>query len=452
VSLLNTIAVGSSGLRAASESINIISQNTANAATEGYSRQELNVSTSGPYYSDGLWLGTGVGVDSITRITDVFVSERFTEARGDAAGAEASFRAHQLIEGSFSQENGISGKLTDFFDALDELSADPSDTGHRLAAVAAADAFAETVNYGVDQLNDIQAGISEQMMSNGDGISLALDRIAHLNGLIAPGGANDLADERDLLINQLADTLGVVADYSAEDGQATVFLGGHALVMGDNAREVFIDSSGDTPVVEISADGGRITVTDDVRGAVGGLIESWETAQMVKDEMDTFIDTFAGAFNDQHQLGFDANGNNGIEFFSFSASDPAATLSVSSQILADDGLMALADEPSAQAGDRGNLDQLISLQYDAVIDGETPEGFMAKLYTTIGDAVNRAEVNYVTETAALEDAESLRMSISGVDLDEEAASLLEWQAAYQAAARVVTTSNELLNELMNIVR
>jgi flagellar hook-associated protein 1 FlgK len=42
-------------------------------------------------------------------------------------------------------------------------------------------------------------------------------------------------------------------------------------------------------------------------------------------------------------------------------------------------------------------------------------------------------------------------SISGVDLDEEAADLLAWQAAYQAAARVVTATNEMLGELMNIV-
>ena len=77
---------------------------------------------------------------------------------------------------------------------------------------------------------------------------------------------------------------------------------------------------------------------------------------------------------------------------------------------------------------------------------------MAGLYAQLGDTVRRAEVHYITETGALEVAEALRESISGVDLDEEAASLLEWQAAYQAAARVVTTSNELLNELMNIVR
>jgi flagellar hook-associated protein 1 FlgK len=222
--------------------------------------------------------------------------------------------------------------------------------------------------------------------------------------------------------------------------------------MGDSHREIVFDTTGDTPVVTVSADDATITVTDDVGGGTGGLMEAWQTAEDLKTELDSFVAAFGGAFNDQHALGFDQNGNAGGEFFTFSVTDPAAGFSVNAALLADDSLLALADDPSAEVGDRGNLDALSALQNAEIVAGETPEDFMAGLYAQLGDTVRRAEVHYITETGALEDAEALRESISGVDLDEEAASLLEWQAAYQAAARVVTTSNELLNELMNIVR
>jgi flagellar hook-associated protein 1 FlgK len=76
---------------------------------------------------------------------------------------------------------------------------------------------------------------------------------------------------------------------------------------------------------------------------------------------------------------------------------------------------------------------------------------MSGLLHDVGSAVASAELRYETDSASLEDAAALMASISGVDLDEEAADLLTWQAAYQAAARVVTATNEMLGELMNIV-
>lgn len=451
MSLLNTLKVGHSGLHTASEAMGVIGNNTTNAATEGYSRQQLNTGTGSPYINDGLWIGNGVTADSITRITDIFVSERYTEARGSAAGAEASLQAHQIIETTFAREGGVADSLAAFFDALDELSADPGDSGHRLAAVAAGEAFATSVSYGTEQLNEIQAGLTEQIRSSADGINLALERVAELNGLIGQGGSSDLADERDRLVNQLADTIGVTADFSSSNGQVTVFLGGHALVMGDSARSLDVDTATEPPTVSVSADKGSVDITEHAAGAIGGLTEAWQTAQGIKDDLDEFIQTFAQTFNDQHQLGFDANGNPGGAFFTFSTTDPAATFAIDGALKADESLLALAASPDADIGDRGNLDLLSDLQGQDIIGGATPEGYLAEMYTRLGDAVIRAEARYSTETAALADAESLRVATSGVDLDEEAADLLRWQAAYQAAARVITTSNELLSELMNIV-
>lgn len=447
-SILSTLSVGRSGLQIASEAINVIGHNTANAATEGYSRQALRTSSASPIQQGGLWIGQGVAADDRERITDFFVSERLTDARGDAASSEASYRAHQIIEVAFTGDRSVANKLSAFFDSLHELSADPADDGHRIVAISAGEDLAASVTETYGQLVDIQDGVEEQLASSIEGINQMLERVAALNGLVASGGSGDLADERDALINELAERLGVTADHNGS--AATVFLGGHALVMGQSSRVVSMDLSGSAPVLQISADDAILTVTDVVGGEAGGLLGAWQTAETLKGDLDTLVTSFTDAFNAQHQAGFDANGAGGEVFFSLSASDPAATLTVNASLLADPDRLALAAAATATAGDRGNLDQLLALQEQPLVDGETPESFLSRVYTDLGDAVRKAELAYTTDQASLEDAQSLRESTSGVDLDEEAANLIAWQAAYQAAARVISASNEMLGELMNL--
>lgn len=452
MSLLNTINAGQSGLRAASDALSVIGQNTANASTDGYSRQTISTGASTPYSRDGLWLGTGVSANAITRVTDVFVSERLTDARGDASSAEASYKAHQVIESTVASENGPAAALDAFFDALDSLQSDPANTGSRLEAISAGEELASSISTTFSELSAIQDGYSEQISASAGDINRSLERIAELNGLVGQGGSSDLADERDRLINDLADTMGVTVDVSSASGQATVFLGGHAIVMGDNHRSVDIQVGTDGPVVEISADEASITVTKDVGGSIGGLMQAWQTAEDTKSDLNAFVEGFAGAFNDQHEAGFDATGTPGGPFFTFSDPDPAAGFSVSDAIREDDSRLALADDPAALAGDKGNLVALSGLQDTGLVDGMTPARFMERMYTRVGDAVQSAETAYITESAALSDAQALQDATSGVSLDEEAASLLEWQAAYQASARVITASNELMGELMNMTR
>ena len=450
MSVLSTVGVGHSGLKIAAEAINVIGHNTANAATEGYSRQRLETSSADPISQGGLWVGQGVAADDLYRLTDFFVNERLADARGDAASSEASYQAHQIIEVAFTGDSSVANKLSAFFDALGELSADPADAGHRIVSISAGEDLAASVTYTYGQLVDIQDGIEEQLSSSIEGINQMLDRVAELNGLVTSGGSGDLADERDNLIGQLADRLGVTVDYSGN--AATVFLGGHALVMGQSHRTVSMDLSGSAPALLISADDATLTVTDQVGGEAGGLLEAWETAEDLKSDLDTFVLAFGEAFNSQHVVGFDASGANGDPFFSFSTTDPAATFSVSASLVADPSKLALAADPTAAAGDRGNLDLLLALQGQGLVNGDTPEDFISQVYTDLGDAVRKAELAYTTDQAALQDAQSLREAASGVDLDEEAANLIAWQAAYQAAARVITASNDMLGELMNMAR
>lgn len=451
MSLLSNLNTGYTGLQVASDALSVVGHNTANATTEGYTRQQILTSSATPYSSGNLWIGAGVTADNIYRVTDVFIAENLTDARGNAAEAEASYKSHQIIEAAMNTGDSVGDSLSAFFDALDELTSEPGNTGHRMAVVSAGETLTNTVSSTFDQLTTIQTSLTDQVEALEESVNSALDRIAQLNGLIVQGGSSDLADERDALINELADKIGVTVDVSSSNGQATVFLGGHAIVQDDNAREFTVTVTAGVASIEISADSATITVTDDVGGEIGGLLTAYDTAQSMKDDLDTFVDTFATAFNDQHILGFDETGTPGIPFFTFSTTTPGTTFAVDPSFVDDPGLLALADDATASVGDKTNLEALSDLQHQGLFGGETPEDFIEDLYTQLGNITQNAELSYTTELAALEDAVSMQDATSGVNLDEEAADLLEWQAAYQASARIITATNALLDELMNIV-
>ena len=117
-------------------------------------------------------------------------------------------------------------------------------------------------------------------------------------------------------------------------------------------------------------------------------------------------------------------------------------------------LIAAAGAVPVGVGDGDNLNLMIGLEDSLNFSGATLTGedALSDIFASLGRAVNTADADsdaYGIEKADLSD---LRDSISGVDLDEEATSLISWQAAYQASSRVVTATNQLLAELMEMVR
>ena len=94
--------------------------------------------------------------------------------------------------------------------------------------------------------------------------------------------------------------------------------------------------------------------------------------------------------------------------------------------------------------DLDNTDTLISTAY-------SPTQFLSKIFSDVGTAVNKASRDYEIQDLRLQDMEELRSSISGVDLDTEAARLLEQQQAYQALAKVLSTAKEMVDTLLRFM-
>ena len=202
--------------------------------------------------------------------------------------------------------------------------------------------------------------------------------------------------------------------------------------------------------VDMATGAGSVDVSELLGGEFGGLLDAHDAADGYATDLDTWVSDFATAFNTQHSAGFDSTGAAGGDFFSFTAGSEAVTLDVDAALRADPALFALAGAATAAAGDGGNLNLLLDVEDQLLHAGatRTTGEALADIYAQVGRDIETAELDQGVFELELDDILALRDSVSAVDLDEEAANLMAYQASYQAAARVLTATNDLLDVLI----
>ena len=464
MSSINTLHIGRTGLKTASYGVEVTGQNVTNASTEGYVRRRLVSQTRVPHRTgDGVYKGQGVTVAAVARDIDRFATERAFEAMGDESMASTASESLKIAEANFREgdTSSISDRLDKFFDSLTELTSEPSDHGLRSAARDSGQDLVDAVNRGgaalLDSIRRAEDRINDELVS----VNKILDEIEVLNKRIsdsdAINGPADLMDARDGLVETLAQKIGVDVDYKA-NGQISLFVGGHAVVQDVHVRnfETETDPTTGRLNVKITAGEGSITVNSFMSGEIGGLLAARDQSQSSLDSLDEFAEEFVDEINAQHSSGFDAYGSPGLDFFTLPGgfTNASTAMALDSVLATDINLIAAAGTPSAEVGDGDNLKNVIDVESTKLFGAGTQNSreFVASIYADLGNAIVGFEVDATTHGAIMTDLNSLKESTSKVDLDEEAVSLMQYQAAYQAAARVVTAADDLLNELMRTVR
>ncbi len=459
MSLFGALSVGARGLAVASAGIDVTSQNVTGARTPGFTRRSLRTQQMAPVQQGALFVGQGAYAAGVTRATDRLLGVRLVDATGAESASSTLSRQLSGVEGYFDATNttGLGESLDLVFDALGSATADPSDASQRQAVVHAMTSFASTVARIADGLQDAMTGAEEELGASLDAVNDALAEVAELNAAIGHSGAAsgpaDLLDRRDQLLRELASSVGATAELKA-DGQAVVYVAGHvAAGLGDYRPLSLSENAAGEPVVSIGMDGGTFDITGEVGGAVGGLVAARSRMSGWADDLDEFAFTVGSAFNTQNALGFDASGAAGSDLFDVgaSASGAAAGLTVSAAVQDDASLLAFAGAATARAGDGVNLEALLALEDDATLfaDG-TARAAASAIVADVGTAVAAADSDSEAQAALLSDLETLRESISGVNTDEEATHLLEYQAAYRASAKVLSAADELLRTLLQL--
>jgi flagellar hook-associated protein 1 FlgK len=184
-------------------------------------------------------------------------------------------------------------------------------------------------------------------------------------------------------------------------------------------------------------------------GKVAGLIQVRDQKiPGVISQLDTLAAGFANAVNTANQGGFDLNGNAGGNIFTpppASAVGAAVGLQVA---ITDPTLIAASSDGSP--GSNGNVLALAAIHDQPVANGQTPSDFYSNLVFGIGNGVSNDSAEQQASQLVLQQLQDQRGSISGVSLDEEAANLIQYQRAYDAAGRMVSTVNEMLDVAIHL--
>ena len=460
MSLLSTLNIGRSGLQASSVGIEVTSHNVANASTEGFHRRSVERRLpASRLIAGGASIVQGVSISRIRRASEDLLGMRWIEARGAASEAGASSAGLSTIETYFNEANqeGPNQVLEAFFDALGRASADPADLGHRdtlnRAGFNLADTISRTAKSLDDAIIDFESGIEDTTVS----VNRLSAELASVNVAINQSGdqlgAGDMLDKRDRLAQELAALTGGNISYT-ENGMANLYVAGHAVVAGVESRdmETGVDGNGDQTVL-IQAGGGHVDVTSTIGGEIGGSKYASEKAAEYLDDLNTFAGDFSTAVNTQHALGFDLNGTAGGDVFSVTVGTEARSLEFSSSIYDDGKLWAFGSTATSGVGDDTNLQALIDVESSQLFSGATQTSgqFLGSLLSSVASDTARAATDASQAASHNSDLEGLMKSLTSVDLDQEATSLIEFQAAYQASAKVIRAADELLQSLMAVI-
>lgn len=460
MTLFSGIQLSLRALLAQQLAIEVTNHNTANATTPGYSRQGAVLMPGEPWppismHPPGLrgQLGTGVLVQSVRRFTDAFLNSRLRAAQASLSQSTVTRDALREVQGILNEpgDNGIAAAMNDFWNAWQGLTTDPASLALRSTVREAGERLASLFNTRASALTEQRRGLDGQISTDVERLNNLASQVADLNRqIVAQLGLgnqpNDLMDQRDVLIGQITALTGALVGEQS-DGSVTLAIGGHTLVAGINSFTL------QTQPDPANSNLVRITWTDNGAGAtfgggeLRGLLESRDTT--IPDKL-ADLDELAAALVDQvnarHRLGYGLNNATGLDFFS---GNSAASMAVSGQ-MSDLNNLAAASAPDSP-GDGANALALAQLSTAQVMDGgiATFGEFYGGFVATIGNDVDNADAQ-VNDAQLLTDyLTGQQQSVSGVSLDEEAANLVKYQRAYEAAARILTALDQMADTIIN---
>ena len=442
-------------LLAQQQAMDAVSHNIANVNTPGYSRQRIHLGAVAPAGSSGV--GQGVNVEGVERVRDQFIDFQIRTQSHSAGDYQARADSLSLVELAFGEpsDNGLRAVLGQFFNAWRDLSNAPEQSAARSAVVQAGETVAFVAQRLSKSMTDIRADANTRLEASVGEINELAKQVASLNQRIievrATGDpASDLTDQRDLALDRLAQ-LTDLHTMEHDDGHVDVFVGGRALVQGVKTNEIALTinpANQNFYDVEWASDGVAVPIQS---GEVGGLLHQRDTDLPARqNDLNALISQIITDVNAAHAAGYAQDGvTTGTAFFT---GTDATTIGVNAGVKSNLGLVAAATAAGASGDGSGAL-AIADLQRATNLTGnsQTYEDYFNGMLTRLGVSVRDASGIAAAQGATISHLEQLRASVSGVNLDEEMVSMVQFQKGYEAAAKVISTINQMLDELMSMV-
>jgi len=446
-----------SGAQAAQAALNTVSQNIANSQTDGYTRQGVLLKASVTDSSAGS-PGNGVLVGSLLRFSDSYKSQQLWRAASDL-GQRSQVQPYltQMETVMSDDKSSLSYGIDNFFKALNAAGVDPTSTPLRQQVITAADSMSQQFNsiYNVtaNQLISVQQQRSAILPS----LNESLAGIAALNQQIISVGVSGtntsaLIDQREQLIDKVASQVGVEV-INNPDGTASVSLkSGQPLVVSNLSSTMAFDTTGGAQQLTVTFANTTFKLDDTkVGGQLGGLGDYQQnTLKPLQNSIAEIAKQMSDKVNTQLAAGFSDATTNGKPLLQFNPTSATGLLQVSAGFQTGD----LALSSDGTPGDSGNLQKLIDIKSQpitlttlgSVLLGDADTQLVGKL--GIDSQQNQSQL--ATATTIRNQAEDDWKSTSGVNTDEEAINLVQFQNMYQANMKVISVANTLFDATLQM--
>ncbi|GAB2844063.1 flagellar hook-associated protein FlgK [Pseudoduganella ginsengisoli] len=446
-----------SGALAAQTALQTTSQNIANLQTKGYTRQGVNLAAVAPGITSKT-PGMGVEVTGLTRFSDAYKSQQLWRAASDQ-GLYSQNQPYlsQLEKVMGDDQSSISAGVDQFFKALNAAGVDPTSTPLRQQVVTAANAMSQHFNSIYNVMANQRLSIDQQREALIPNINADINAISRLNQNIIGAAAlgtnvSALADERDQAIDRLASKLAIEV-IEQPDGSRNVSLRtGQPLVIGSQGSVMSFRQTNSGAVLNLDFNKNSFDLDDSAMGGQMGGLSSYKNnilAPMQQSIID-MADQLSAKVNAQLQAGTDVDGNPGIALFNFNAASTTGMLQIDPNFKASQ----LAFSADGTPGDSANLQSLIAIRTQSISLSSIGSVLVADADTQL---VGKLGIDSQQNQALLKTADTIRQqaeddwkSTAGVNQDEEAVNLMEYQKMYQANMKAIAVANELFDSTLRM--
>jgi flagellar hook-associated protein 1 len=387
------LGVALTGLNAAQAGIRTTEHNIANVNTAGYRRQEVDYAALQPMYTGAGYFGNGVGVETVRSLYSQFLDNEVLLSQTQVSRYDAfASGATQIDKMLGDSGSGLSTAMDSFFNAVSELSNDPTSGVARQVVISAGNNLAGRINTLDTQFRNFIASSNNEIASIVGQANLYASQIASLNDEIARteaanGGqaANDLRDQRQQLVGELNKLMNVSLAQQS-DGSTNIYIGsGQPLVVGNRAYTLSTaldpnDSSLRVPTIDVG--GTTLTLNSDLvtGGKLGGVLALREEVVLPAfNDLNRIAVAIGAEVNRVHRGGLDYNLNAGGDFFSAvvqqTAGNGRVDVNLTNDSLVNDDFTVAYDGANYTVTRASDLSSVVVAAGAEVILGGVSQGF-----------------------------------------------------------------------------
>ena len=480
--LFGSLNTATSGLRAQQVGLQTTSHNLANANTVGYSRQRVTLEANTPQSYAGIGqIGTGVLLNGITRVTDDFVTSQLQNEQAALNRFQQESDIIGQLESVYNEPStsGLGHQMSELFVSWGNLGANPESITSKTMVIRQTETFLDTVNHATNKMDDLAGEtlrLIEKDVLDFNDLSKQLKSVQSqiFNATVKGEMPNDLLDKQDLLIGQMKGIAGVQVDSSDKYGRQFVKLGEEYIVSENEVKELAMvkeDTTIDGKAVKAGTIGIKtheddakieITVSFEMKsGSIKGIQDGRDVVLAKREELTGFVDQLATAINTIHSDGdpedtkkivFTQLENGQYEVNDILLKDPSKLVTgkdLDNKVAGDGSrAKAIADLQQISLGGTSEYDSE-KMNFTTDASGSTLFNKYNDIVTDMGITKQQADNMVANQTDLTALLEQRQASVAGVDLNEEVINMIQYQSAFQANSRVISTIAEMLDTLIN---